>query len=165
VKTLYLVRHAKSTWDDPGLNDQDRPLNPRGRRDARDMAQRLLARGVSVDLIISSPALRALTTVRELAQGFDYPADLIRSDAVLYFGEFGEQLGLIKRQPEIIDSLMLTGHNPDITLLLNFLCGKQTESVPTCSVATINLDCNWSDITGKVGVLKDYDFPRTTKPD
>ena len=160
MKTLYLARHAKSSWKDRDLDDIDRPLNKRGRRNAPDMAHRLQARNAKVDRVISSPALRALTTARSLVGGMDFDPKRIATDDRLYFRGIHAQLDIIREQPVTVDALMIAGHNPDTTSLLNFLCGYQTENVPTCAVATIRFDCNWNEIMGKDGVLVDYDFPK-----
>ena len=89
-KTLYLVRHAKSSWKDSSLDDRDRPLNKRGRRAAPDMGQRLAAQGHHPELIISSPANRARSTAKKIAEEIGYDPSLIRLDEALYFsGEIG----------------------------------------------------------------------------
>jgi len=85
MKTLYLVRHAKSSWNDQSLSDQQRPLNKRGHISALDMGERLKLRNVNVELIISSPALRALTTARYLADAIGYDQQNIQLESQMYF--------------------------------------------------------------------------------
>ena len=84
MKTLFLIRHAKSSWDDPALSDKDRPLSDRGRRDAPKMGKRLAKRDVKPDLILSSPARRALTTAEIIAKKLDYKLkDIVENDRLM----------------------------------------------------------------------------------
>src|SRR5437899_10475758 len=92
MKTLFLVRHAKSSWDDTALPDKDRPLNDRGKRDAPKMGERLAKRDVKPDLILSSPARRALTTAEIIAKKLDYKRKDIVADDRLYAGEADDLL-------------------------------------------------------------------------
>ena len=162
MKKLYLVRHAKSSWEDESLSDEQRPLNKRGRKSVLDMGRRLAVAGIQVDLIISSPALRALTTARSLASAIGYDAESIRQNKQLYFDGQSAMLKVIQKTPSEIQSLMLVGHNPDMTALLNLLCGYQTANMPTCAIATIQFKSGWSDVTRESGVLLDYDFPKNS---
>lgn len=160
-KTLILVRHAKSSWKNTSLEDRDRPLNRRGQNDAPMMGQRLSQSGVLPDLIISSPAQRALSTARIIATEIGYPLDNIESEAALYFKGIEEILKLIHETKPQRQSLMLVAHNPDLTELLNLLCGFQTENLPTCAVATLSLS-DWRHTGG--ASLKAYDYPKNPNP-
>ena len=101
MKTLFLIRHAKSSWDDTALPDKDRPLNDRGKRDAPKMGKRLAKRDVKPDLILSSPAKRALTTAEIIAKKLDYKLKDIVVDDRLYAGAAaGWPLVARAQQPE-----------------------------------------------------------------
>ncbi len=160
MKTLYLVRHAKSSWKDSALSDLQRPLNNRGIKNAPEMGVRLNLMGTRLDLIISSPAKRAFTTATMLAQVIDYKLEAIVKDDRLYFENVASMIKIIQKTKPAIQSLMLVGHNPDMTTLFNKICGFQTDNMPTCAIATIQLEQEWKDITKHSGTLIDYDFPK-----
>jgi len=160
LKTLYLVRHAKSSWKDPTLSDQQRPLNSRGLKNAPEMAHRLGDNNRNVDIIISSPAKRARLTAQYMAKGLDYDLEKIQQNDQLYFGGIQSMLDVITASGEDIESLMLVGHNPDMTSLFNYLCGSQTYNMPTCAIAIIQFDAGWSSASRGKGSVIDYDFPK-----
>jgi phosphohistidine phosphatase len=160
MKTLYLVRHAKSSWDDPSLNDQQRPLNKRGHKAALLMGERLKQRSVTVEQIVSSPALRALTTARYLADAIAYEQKDIIIERELYFSGVDEMLALLHDCDPDIESLMLVGHNPDMTSFSNFLCGYHSSNMPTCAISTIQFDKQWKKIGREDGTLLNYDYPK-----
>lgn len=163
MKQLYLVRHAKSSWKNASLADIDRPLNNRGLTNAPEMATRLVEAGVAVDLIISSPANRALTTAHYLASKTGYEENNILLQPLLYFGGSSAMLDIIQNTPSSLQSLMLVGHNPDMTSLFNILCGYQTENMPTCAIASIHFQNTWSDVCADSGLLADYDYPKKSR--
>ncbi len=160
MKTLYLVRHAKSSWKDQSLSDQQRPLNKRGHSSALAMGERLKLNDVEVERLISSPALRALTTAHYLADAINYDHDRIQIDSDMYFSGIDRMLSLVRNCDPEINTLMLVGHNPDMTAFLNFLCGYHTSNMPTCSIATIEFDGEWKKIVQSDGTLSDYDYPK-----
>jgi len=159
-KTLYLARHAKSSWNDPTLSDHQRPLNKRGLKNAPEMASRLNDRNSTIDQIICSTANRARTTAQFLAQGIDYNPNDIKQDDQLYFGGIHSMIDIINSTQPSIGSLMLVGHNPDMTSLFNYLCGNQTYNMPTCAIGIIRFDGNWDDVCKNSGKVLDYDFPK-----
>jgi phosphohistidine phosphatase len=160
MKTLFLVRHAKSSWDDASLSDQQRPLNKRGHKNALLMGDRLQRGAVTVQQIISSPALRALTTARYLADALDYDHDDIQIETQMYFSGIHSMLELVKSCDQKISSLMLVGHNPDMTTFSNYLCGYHTSNMPTCAISTIEFDQEWAQVEKGSGTLIDYDYPK-----
>lgn len=165
MKTLYLVRHAKSSWADPSLADQKRPLNKRGLRDAPLMGQRLADRKVRVDAIWSSPALRAVQTARHLAHALNYPRKEIQLRDRLYFSVMDELLLEIRSCPDAVQRLLLLGHNPVITECANLLsdCGRETdiESVPTCGIVALEFALSsWLQIGEKKGRMLFFDYPK-----
>jgi phosphohistidine phosphatase len=160
MKTLFLIRHAKSSWDDTALPDKDRPLNDRGRRDAPKMGERLANRDVKPDLILSSPAMRALKTAEIIAKKLDYKRKDIVVDDRLYAVGADDLLDVIRKLGDKLERVMLFGHNPELTELAHRLSSKITH-MPTCAVAEFTFDAkSWSKI-GKVKPAKvTLDYPK-----
>jgi len=160
MKTLFLIRHAKSSWDDTTLPDQDRPLNDRGRRDAPKMGERLAKRDVKPDLILSSPAVRALRTAEIIAEKLDYRRKNIVVNERLYAVEADDLLDEIHQLGDEVERVMLFGHNPELTELAHRLSSEITH-MPTCAVAEFTFDAkSWS----KIGTIKPsevvLDYPK-----
>lgn len=158
MKTLFLVRHAKSSRDDPSLPDKDRPLDERGTHDAPKMGKRLAKRDVKPELIVSSPATRALATARLIAEEIGYRRkDIVLNDR-LYASDADELLAVIRELDDKLDCVMLFGHNPEFTELAHRL-SNEIADMPTCAVAEFSFDAkSWSDV-GKVepaNVALDY---------
>jgi phosphohistidine phosphatase len=163
MKTLTLVRHAKSSWKDRGLPDHERPLNKRGRRDAPIMGERLAERAVEVDLLISSSATRALATAEALAAALDYGWDEIVVEERLYAADAEEVLEVIEEQEDWVDRLMVVGHNPELTVLANQLSALDIENVPTCGVLELEYDVErWGEIADREPVAALFDYPKKT---
>jgi len=160
MKTLFLIRHAKSSWGDTALPDEDRPLNDRGRRDAPKMGERLAKRDVKPDLILSSPAMRAVKTAEIIAKKLDYGRKDIVVDDRLYAVGADDLLDVIHKLSDKLDRVMLFGHNPELTELAHRLSSKITH-MPTCAVAEFTFDAkSWSKI-GKVKPAKvALDYPK-----
>jgi len=161
TKILYLVRHAKSSWEDASLSDRQRPLNQRGRRSAPDMGRRLAAQGHRPDIIISSPAKRAYSTARKIAREVNYEKSAIIKDERLYFAGTGSMLELLEGLDNRHESVMIVGHNPAMTTFLNVLCETPVHNMPTCAIAIVgyNID-SWTELTSEEGDLLGYDFPK-----
>ncbi len=160
-KYIYLIRHAKSSWKDPELADRERPLNKRGHRNAAEMSARLAHFIKHPDLIISSPAKRSLTTAHYFASELDYPAFDIQVDERLYFCGLKGELKVIKALPETVQSVIIFGHNPDISELLNFLSPEKYEAMPTCTVAKLKLkQLLWKDIDNACAEIKFIEAPK-----
>jgi phosphohistidine phosphatase len=157
MKTLFLIRHAKSSWDDTTLPDKDRPLNDRGRRDAPKMGERLAKRDVKPDLILSSPAVRALRTAEIIAKKLDYRHKIVVNERLYAVGA-DDLLDVIHQLGDKVERVMLFGHNPELTELAHRLSGEITH-MPTCAVAEFTFDAkSWSKI-GRIKpaeVLLDY---------
>ena len=157
---VTLVRHAKSSWKEPALSDRERPLNKRGKNNAPVMAERFLQRGLLPDVIIASPANRANTTAEIIATGIGFDTAQILTDDSLYFEGSWAMRHIMAAQAEDCEHLMLVGHNPDMTHLLNDLAGFITHNVPTCGMATLHTDTPWTDIEHAHWRLLDYDYPK-----
>ncbi|MEO8804571.1 MAG: histidine phosphatase family protein [Burkholderiaceae bacterium] len=146
MKTLFLVRHAESSRGDPSLADRDRPLAERGLKDAPKMGKRLAKRQVSPDLLVSSPALRALTTAQLIADELGCARKDIVVDDRLYTSSMNGLLAAIHALDQKLDRVMLFGHNPEFTDLAHRL-SSDIANMPTCAVAEFRFDTKkWSDV-------------------
>jgi phosphohistidine phosphatase len=146
MKTLFLVRHAKSSKDDPTLADRDRPLNDRGERDAPKMGARLAKRDVEPDLMLSSPAVRALATAKLFAKELDYKTKDIVVDDRLYASSADDLLEVIHEVDDVHKRVMVFGHNPEMSELAHRLSDKISD-MPTCAVAEFEFDAkSWSSV-------------------
>ena len=164
MKTLYLVRHAKSSWDDPYLDDFERPLNDRGKNDAPRMGKRLKEREIHPNLMLSSPAKRALSTARRMAKIFGYPKEAIRTDKKMYHASEEGILSVIKNLNDKHDSVMVFGHNPGLTEFANALsdADEVTANIPTCGIVAFLLAINsWKELSWKNGKLLFFDYPKS----
>jgi phosphohistidine phosphatase len=160
MKTLFLVRHAKSSRDNPSLPDRDRPLDDRGKQDAPKMGQRLAKRGVKPDLLLSSPALRALTTARLMAEEIGYKRKNIVVDDRLYAGNVDDLLAVIRALDKTLNGVMLFGHNPEFTDLAHRLSSEIID-LPTSAVVEFHFDTTaWLDV-GEARPTKELlDYPK-----
>lgn len=161
MKTIYLVRHAKSSWKNPELDDFDRPLNKRGKRDAPYMGELLRKKGVAPDLLISSPANRAFTTAKQVAKALEYPLDKLMLDSGIYHASEKDLLRIVKNVPEHLNSVMLFGHNPGFTWFSNVLSGTNLENIPTSGAVQISFEHDsWKKIGAESGTLDWFEYPK-----
>jgi phosphohistidine phosphatase len=161
MKTVYLVRHAKSSWEHPDLRDIERPLNERGLRDAPFMAKLLKSKGVKPDALISSPAVRALTTATIFKNEFELDGKdlLIRDD--LYEVHPQQVTKLISLLPEDFNTVMLFGHNPCFTMVANRFTKNYIANIPTCGIVQMDADVqHWMDFSEKTATVKAHFFPK-----
>lgn len=164
MRTLYLVRHGKSSWDEPSLGDQERPLAKRGKHDAPLMGKMLAKRKEIPQLMISSPAKRAFSTAKRMAKAMDYPVKKILTDETLYMGDSDDYYKVIRSAPDSADKIMLFTHNPGITHFANHISGSNINNVPTCGVVRVDLDINsWKEIDNSKGKLVFFDYPKKHK--
>jgi len=161
MKQLILIRHAKSSWCHPDLEDMDRPLNPRGRRDAPLMGRVLAKRGFAPQRLITSPALRALRTAEAVAAALGRPESWIGLDARFYHLDAGALLKVIGDLPVAADWVACVGHNPALTDLVNRLTDQQVDNVPTCGVVEMAFETSHWKGLGQVKACRvDIDFPK-----
>jgi phosphohistidine phosphatase len=147
MKTLLLLRHAKSSWDDPNLSDHDRPLNARGHRDAPRIGELIKQHGLTPDLIIASTAARAQATARHVARHCDYPGH-IDVAASLYQAAPDEYLTYLRTLPDEFAAVLVVGHNPGLEDLLELLAGSY-QKMPTAALAYLSFNISsWRDLTG-----------------
>jgi phosphohistidine phosphatase len=160
-KILYLVRHAKSSWKDASLTDRERPLNKRGRRSAPDMGRRMAEQGHRPDLIISSPAQRAILTAGRIAKELDIDVTDIVIDENLYFAGAGSMLKMLEGVEGQYRKVMIVGHNPAMTYFMNLLSNSSVANMPTCAIAVVGFDIHsWSELSSADGELLGYDYPK-----
>jgi phosphohistidine phosphatase len=161
MKTLILVRHAKSDWSEAGMSDIERPLNERGKKDAPEMARRLRKKGVKIDAFISSPAKRAFRTARFFAEEFDVKKDDIQVEKVLYGALTSQFEQVVAAMKDKDDTIALFSHNPGITEYANTLCEVHTDNMPTSSVFAVQADvAKWQDFTKAEKMFLFFDYPK-----
>ena len=161
MKTVVIVRHAKSSWEDPFLSDHQRPLAKRGLRDAPLMGRVLAEWGPPVDRVISSSAVRALSTAELVTREMGLPWDEIQIDEALYHATEEEMIDLLQEQDEYIDGVMLFGHNPGMTYLVNDLSDLDLDNLPTCGVVVLQFEItDWRQIGEVAAVSAEYDIPK-----
>jgi phosphohistidine phosphatase len=162
MKKLYLVRHAKSSWDDLSVSDFDRGLNQRGENDAPLMADVLKKEGVDPSLIISSPANRAITTAKILAEGLGYKKDIDIKESIYESSDFNLMM-IIKELDEKLDSVMIVGHNPAMNDVINKISDLSIHNLPTCSVVALELLEGWSSLDPYKAKNIFYKYPKMFK--
>jgi len=160
MKTLFLLRHAKSSWADPDLKDFERPLSSRGAQDVPLMAERFLSRHAGVDSIVCSPATRTKSTAKALAKLINYPTDEIVSNPELYFAGAPMFLKAVRLVDDECDSAMLIGHNPAITDFVNEMAGCDINNIPNCGLVELSLPIDhWADAVMGGATLVGFEYP------
>ncbi|MBA3859042.1 MAG: hypothetical protein C0507_19215 [Cyanobacteria bacterium PR.3.49] len=160
AKTLYLFRHAKSSWDDPALTDFDRPLNKRGEKAAPLMGKVMRARDVCPSIIICSPAKRTRQTAKLALKkaGLDEAEIVFKND--LYLATTGGLLEIIHKTDDLLSTAMLIGHNPGLSELVYLLTGVE-EAFPTAALACLRLNvAHWKDVRTGCGKMEWIVRPR-----
>ncbi|GAB2710714.1 phosphoglycerate mutase [Hymenobacter frigidus] len=164
MKTLYLLRHAKSSWSFDELSDQERPLNDRGRDDAPLMGQALAKRQIHPDIIVSSPAVRAMSTALLVAREMQFPHEKIKVEPGIYGAEVDDLLAIIKDLPDAAGSVLLVGHNPTITGVANVLSPSSLNEMPTAAVVCLRFSCDhWEEVSQVNAEFYFYDYPRNVE--
>lgn len=161
MKKLFLIRHGKSSWANPDLQDFDRPLNNRGIRDAPFMAKMLVGKGVKPDQIVTSPANRAISTAKQFAaeQGIDKDDLVIKHEIYEAYPEI--LLQLVRSFSDEVNTVFMFGHNPGFTYLANMFDGDYIVNIPTCGIVEISANINqWQDLGGTNGKIANFYFPK-----
>lgn len=168
MKRLFLLRHAKSSWDDPAFADFERPLAPRGRRAAGRLAQYMGENALSFDLVLCSGAERARETWRRIAEAMGSNVPTHFEDG-LYLAGAQALMARLRALDPGVNSVLVVGHNPDLEILARRLCREGTDDAlarlkakyPTGGLAEIALDCqDWSSLKDAGGTLKRFTVPR-----
>lgn len=169
MKTLTLLRHAKSSWGDPAQRDFDRPLNARGLKAARAMGRELVRRGIAFDLVLASPAARVVGTIASLGEG-GCPIEA-GYDVRIYLAPARTLIGIVRAADDSHDRLLIVGHNPGMEQLALLLArgGALREQVaakyPTGALAQIDLEtARWRDVEEGTGTLACFIRPRDLEP-
>ncbi len=161
MKTVYLIRHAKSSWNYPDLEDFERPLNQRGRKGALLMGKILNKLKAAPDVVISSPANRAAMTARMLADAIHYPLDKIQYSETIYLSDENVLIQVIKNINDSVNQAMLIGHNPGLTGLANYIGDQRISNIPTGGVCCMDLEItSWKGIREHGGLLRFFEFPK-----
>ena len=172
MKSLTLLRHAKSSWDDKVARDFDRPLNQRGRRAARLVGEKMKAEGLAFDLVLASPARRVVETIDDVAEAFG-PLDA-KYDERLYLALPATLLDIVRHADDRLERILLVGHNPGLEALALELtrkggCGMRGElevKYPTATLAEIRFEAErWRDIRSGSGELVRFVRPRDLDPE
>jgi phosphohistidine phosphatase len=160
MKTLVLIRHAKSSWKDAALNDHDRPLNKRGQSDAPAMAK-LLADKITPDKVYSSTAVRARKTALSFAEEWKIKKKKIEFTGSIYEASVTRLMELIQSFDEEWSIVAMFGHNPAFTDLVNQLGNAAIDNMPTCSVAIIDFEeAHWAKLPASKGRLRHFLYPK-----
>lgn len=161
MRQLALVRHAKSSWDDPALDDFDRPLNKRGNRDAPFMGRKLKELGLQFDLIISSPAARAMATTRILATETGYADDRIEANERIYEAPWQRLLEVVNEIDDVYRRVALVGHNPGMSDLAAVLTGNGPGDMPTCAIVLLVFEVSaWSTVGPAMATVSAFEYPK-----
>ncbi len=161
MKEILLVRHAKSSWDYPGLPDIDRPLNKRGKRDAPAMASYVRELGIDLEKIVTSPARRARKTAQAFAKAFFGDKKMITVESDLYFGSESEWLDLIRNAGKDFRCIAYFSHNPTITYFSNNFMNGSVNNVPTCGVVHLISNAkSWSGVEYDNTSVEGFYFPK-----
>lgn len=165
-KTLFLFRHAKSSWDYPELSDYERPLNKRGFRSIEVMSQRLINRKIIFDKVYSSPALRAAYTARSIAQNLGFNLNEIIYTERLYDSSVRDIRDVLFQNEAEINSIAIFSHNPTLTSFAGNYLKNFYENIPTLGLLEIEFSCeNWSDINENNSKLILFDYPKKVSHD
>lgn len=161
MKTLLVIRHAKSSWENAIVNDMDRPLNERGKRDAPAMAQRLLGSGVRIDHFVSSPAKRARNTAELFIHEFGRKKEDILFIPELYHAPPQTFRDVIASLDDRFDTIALFSHNPGITAFVNSLTSVRVDNMPTCGIFAVKSDgANWAEFAAASKEFWFFDYPK-----
>jgi phosphohistidine phosphatase len=166
VKRLILLRHAKSSWSDSSLADAERPLSVRGESDAPLMGDRLRERGARPDVIIASPSARTRRTAKLIARKLGYPEGEIKLEPALYLAGPDTVLEIIAAQAGLANSVIVVGHNPGLTALVNRLLPDfALDDLPTTGAVALDLETEiWTNLLDAPRRLAYYDYPKNMAP-
>lgn len=161
MKTLILIRHAKSSWDSPGLSDFDRPLNERGKADAPEMAKRLKEKNIDVDLFVSSPAKRAKKTAKYFAEAYDEKKGEILLIDDLYLATQPSFINAVTALDDKHETAALFSHNPGITEFASSLTKVRIDDMPTCAMFALQAETDsWKDFMKAEKKFLFFDYPK-----
>ncbi len=158
---MCYIRHAKSSWAQPGLSDHQRPLNERGLRDAPIMARKLLDVQPDLQMILSSDSQRTRMTSSYFIEAYELPQESVVYTPQLYHPRLADVYRVIGEVPDHIDKIAVIGHNPCWTEILQDVSDGTILNVPTCGIGVVDYDVQtWSAVSGHIGTLRSYIYPK-----
>lgn len=161
MKILYLMRHAKSSWKEAGLEDHQRPLNKRGKRNVSLMGNRLRARSISLDRIVTSNARRALETALPIGDSLGLDSAAIQRESWLYHASQDRIIAIVRTLKDHWQQVMIVGHNPGLQDTANLFLTPPIPKLPTAGIVTLGFEIDtWQEIDRKQLVYSDFDFPK-----
>jgi phosphohistidine phosphatase len=161
MKTLYVMRHAKSAWGEPGLGDFDRPLLEKGKKRTKKVIDYLLNKRVKPELIITSPALRALETARIMLHGLHVDKDALQEEKSIYTSDAGQFSDVLFDIPASVSSIMIVGHNPAVTEFINSFLDVKIDPIPTSGIAAFEFNADdWNEIRKTDPKVKFIIYPK-----
>lgn len=161
MKTLYLMRHAKSSWSFDDLSDKQRPLNDRGRDDAPLMGEALKKRDIRLDLLVSSPAVRAMSTAALVAHELEYPPEKIEVIEAIYEASVPDLLTVVRELPDAAESVLLVGHNNTLTEFANLLSPSEIPDMPTAAILCLKFSADqWARVDRANAEYYFFDKPK-----
>ena len=161
MKIFYLVRHAKSSWDNPTIRDFDRPLNDRGFQAAKDMSHLFAKNNATPELLVSSPAKRAFTTATYFSDAMGINETEIVKNENIYEASSEALIHIIQATSEAVSSVIFFGHNPAFTEVSNYFSSRYIDNVPTCGIFCFRSEAaTWAKISPDNTVLTDYHLPK-----
>jgi phosphohistidine phosphatase len=162
MKTLLLIRHAKSSWENFAVTDEERPLNARGKKNAPEMAKRLRKKHITIDAFLSSSAKRAQATAEYFTEAYGVPAKSIVVVPELYLANADAFTTAIRNAPPAADTVALFSHNDGITLFANRLSDAKVDNMPTCAVFAVKCDIReWSEFMPRDHEFYFFDYPKS----
>jgi len=164
AKQLVIIRHGKSDWAEPGMSDFDRPLNHRGNKNAPEMAERISRKNLVPQLVVSSPAKRAITTAGHFSTVWNMPLSNIQQEPAIYEANVTALLMVVNQLDNLVERAAMVGHNPGLTDFINYLADAHIYNLPTAGVVVIDFPFDdWSMISQHTGSLFLFDCPKKTE--
>ena len=162
LKTLLLIRHAKSSWDDPELTDYERPLNERGKKDAPAMAEKLYERGIKIDAFVTSPARRARKTAEQFAKRYKKEKEDLLLKTELYMASDEAFNSVVEKLNDDIDCVAIFSHNPGITDFANSLTDDiRIDNIPTSGIFAVSIEAKkWNKFKEAKKKFLFFDYPK-----
>lgn len=161
MKTIYVVRHAKSSWGDLTQPDFDRPLNERGRKNAPEMAKRLLDKQITIDQFVTSTAIRALQTASQFIKAYNRPLEELELRDELYHAAPAVYTEVLSSLPDNVSSVAIFGHNPGITEFVNSLTPTRIDNMPTCGIFAVQVNASrWTEFPLSKKTFLFFDAPK-----
>lgn len=166
MKSIFLVRHAKSSWANSQLSDFERPLNTRGVESIPLMSALLSSKGEKISHFFSSSAARAQATARGLMSDLNSPASHLSLHKELYLADIRTMLRFVNSISDELNNVALVGHNPGLTDFCNYLSGSYIDNIPTCGICKITFETDhWNMVSGDLGKLEFFEFPKGQEND